>query len=133
MNCAISGFGQNGPLRDSPAYDLIIQGFSGTIYVKGTEESGPLRVGFPLSDTIGEITVALCILTFLRQSKREAFFIDVSMLKPTMATMGYVISKYLYAGIYPQRMGNENFTSNKGETGMYSGQQYAPLLDLLVE
>ena len=109
--CAISGFGQNGPLRDSPAYDQIIQGFSGTMSVTGTEESGPLRAGFPISDTIGGLTAALGISASLSQPRREAVFIDVSMLESTMATMGWVISNYLSAGIDPQRMGNENFTS----------------------
>ena len=46
--CAISGFGQNGPLKDSPAYDQIIQGLSGVMSVTGNDESGPLRVGFPM-------------------------------------------------------------------------------------
>ena len=109
--CAISGFGQNGPLRDSPAYDQIIQGFSGTMSVTGTEESGPLRAGFPISDTIGGITAALGISASLCKPMREAVFIDISMLESTMASMGWVISNYLSAGIDPQRMGNENFTS----------------------
>ena len=109
--CAISGFGQYGPLWDSPAYDQIIQGLSGSMSVTGTDDSGPLRVGFPMSDTIGGITAALGITASLSQPKREAVFIDVSMLESTMATMGWIISNYLSAGIDPQRMGNENFTS----------------------
>ena len=93
--CAISGFGQDGPLWDSPAYDQIIQGLSGSMSVTGTDDSGPLRVGFPMSDTIGGITAALGITASLSQPKREAVFIDVSMLESTMATMGWIISNYL--------------------------------------
>ena len=79
--CAISGFGQNGPLKDSPAYDQIIQGLSGVMAVTGNDESGPLRVGFPMADTIGGITAALGITASLSKPEREAVFIDVSMLE----------------------------------------------------
>jgi crotonobetainyl-CoA:carnitine CoA-transferase CaiB-like acyl-CoA transferase len=57
--CAISGYGQNGPLRDSPAYDQIVQGLSGAMSVTGTDTSGPLRAGFPIADTLGGLTAAL--------------------------------------------------------------------------
>ena len=50
--CAISGFGQNGPMKDAPAYDQIIQGLSGMMSVTGNEDSGPLRAGYPVADTI---------------------------------------------------------------------------------
>ncbi|HRO02472.1 MAG TPA: CoA transferase [Terricaulis sp.] len=56
--CAISGFGQTGPLRDFPAYDQIIQGMSGVMSITGDQESAPLRVGYPIADTIGGITAA---------------------------------------------------------------------------
>ena len=59
--CAISGFGQTGPLRDNPAYDQIIQGFSGVMSVTGTEAGGPLRVGYPVADTIGGLTAAMAL------------------------------------------------------------------------
>ena len=108
---AISGFGQDGPMKDFPAYDQIIQGLSGVMSVTGNYESGPLRVGFPLADTIGGITAAMGITASLSNPEREAVFIDVSMLESTMATMGWVISNYLTSAVDQMRMGNENFTS----------------------
>lgn len=45
--CAISGFGATGPLKDNPAYDQIVQGYSGVMSVTGDENSAPLRVGYP--------------------------------------------------------------------------------------
>ena len=109
--CAISGFGQDGPMKNFPAYDQIIQGLSGVMSVTGNYESGPLRVGFPLADTIGGITAAMGITASLSNPEREAVFIDVSMLESTMATMGWVISNYLTSAVDQMRMGNENFTS----------------------
>ena len=49
--CAISGFGQEGPLAQRPAYDQIIQGLSGVMSVTGDAQSAPLRVGYPVCDT----------------------------------------------------------------------------------
>ena len=59
--CAISGFGQDGPLRLNPAYDQIIQGLSGVMSVTGDAQSAPLRVGYPVADTMGGITAAYAI------------------------------------------------------------------------
>ena len=56
--CAISGFGQDGPMRAMPAYDQIVQGLSGVMSVTGDAETAPLRVGYPVSDTIGGMTAA---------------------------------------------------------------------------
>ena len=51
--CAISGFGQDGPLSDLPAYDQIIQGMSGVMSITGAPDTAPYRVGYPVADTIG--------------------------------------------------------------------------------
>ncbi|GAB2889780.1 CoA transferase [Paraburkholderia jirisanensis] len=111
--CAISGFGQQGELRGAPAYDQIIQGMSGVMSITGDEATAPLRVGYPIADTIGGITAAFAIAAALaRQPQREATFIDVSMLEATLATMGWAVSNYLIAGQAPRPMGNENITAS---------------------
>jgi formyl-CoA transferase len=115
--CAISGFGQDGPLRDLPAYDQIIQGMSGVMGITGDSESAPLRVGYPVSDTIGGITAAFAVAAVLANRQRtEAVFIDVSMLEATMATMGWAVSNYLVAGREPKPMGNDNVTASPSGT-----------------
>jgi CoA:oxalate CoA-transferase len=65
--CAISGFGQDGPLRDLPAYDQIVQGMSGLMSITGTRDSAPLRVGYPVADTIGGLTAAMAIASALAE------------------------------------------------------------------
>ena len=59
--CAISGFGQDGPMKDAPAYDQIVQGLSGAMSITGDERCAPLRVGYPVADTLGGITAAFAI------------------------------------------------------------------------
>ena len=110
--CAISGFGQEGPWVQRPAYDQIIQGMAGVMSVTGEKGGAPLRVGYPLADTIGGMTAAFAICAALNGRERQGgVFIDVSMLEATLATMGWVISNWLIAGVEPQANGNENVTS----------------------
>jgi CoA:oxalate CoA-transferase len=116
--CAISGFGQDGPMRGAPAYDQIIQGLSGVMSITGDKESAPLRVGYPVSDSVGGLTAAMAIAAALVRQVRtgEGCFIDVSMLDSTLATMGWVVSNYLIAGQKPVPMGNDNFTASPSGT-----------------
>ena len=111
--CSISGFGQTGPLAQRPAYDQIVQGLSGVMSVTGDARSAPLRVGYPVCDSIGGLTAAfaLCAALLRARTSGEGAFIDVSMLDATLATMGWVVSNYLMAGIEPHPLGNDNFTA----------------------
>lgn len=111
--CAISGFGQDGPMKYAPAYDQIVQGLSGVMSITGDQNSAPLRVGYPVADTIGGITAAFAVSSALVRQARsgEGEFIDVSMLDSTIVTMGWIVSNYLIAGKTPVPMGNENFTA----------------------
>ena len=108
--CAISGFGQDGEWVHRPAYDQIIQGISSVMSITGDKQSAPLRVGYPIADTIGGLTAAMAISAALNAPQRGSF-IDVSMLEATLATMGWVVSNYLIGGVLPTPNGNENLTS----------------------
>ncbi|MET3582589.1 crotonobetainyl-CoA:carnitine CoA-transferase CaiB-like acyl-CoA transferase [Mesorhizobium robiniae] len=111
--CAISGFGQTGPMRDNPAYDQIIQGLSGIMSITGTPETAPLRVGYPVADTLGGLVGAFAITAALVKQKTtsEGAFLDVSMLECTLSALGWPVSNYLTADVEPQPMGNENMTA----------------------
>jgi crotonobetainyl-CoA:carnitine CoA-transferase CaiB-like acyl-CoA transferase len=115
--CAISGFGQDGPLRDLPAYDQIIQGMSGIMSITGAPDNAPYRVGYPVADTIGGLTAAMAVTAALADRQRtQGVFIDVSMLEAVMATMGWAVSNYLVAGREPQPLGNDNVTASPSGT-----------------
>jgi crotonobetainyl-CoA:carnitine CoA-transferase CaiB-like acyl-CoA transferase len=108
--CAISGFGQDGPWVKRPAYDQIIQGASGVMSITGDADSAPLRVGYPIADTVGGMTAAFAIAAALNARPRGAH-LDVSMLEAVLATMGWAVSNHLIAGVAPEANGNENPTS----------------------
>jgi formyl-CoA transferase len=118
--CAISGFGQDGPLRDQPAYDQIVQGMSGLMSITGDADTAPYRVGYPVADTIGGMTAAFAVAAALAARARDlqapGTFVDVSMLEAVIATMGWVVSNYLVAGKVPRPLGNENFTASPSGT-----------------
>lgn len=141
--CAISGFGQTGPLAQRPAYDQIIQGTAGVMSITGDEHSAPLRVGYPVCDTIGGMTAAFAVCAALvdARSSGRGRVIDVSMLEATLATMGWPVSNYLNAGVEPRPMGNQNFTAAPSGTfrtgdGLLNiaaneNKQYEALCDLI--
>ena len=111
--CAISGFGQEGPMSQAPAYDQIIQGLSGMMSITGTQETAPLRVGFPICDTVGGLTAALAVTAALagRQRDGRGCFLDVSMLEASVSAMGWAVSNYLIGGVAPEPMGDQNATA----------------------
>ncbi len=116
--CAISGFGQDGPLSRAPAYDQIIQGLSGVMSVTGGPQSAPLRVGYPVCDTFGGLMAAfaICAALLRRQRSGEGAFLDVSMLDSALVGMGWIVSNLLVAGQEPVPMGNDNFTASPSGT-----------------
>jgi crotonobetainyl-CoA:carnitine CoA-transferase CaiB-like acyl-CoA transferase len=111
--CAISGFGQTGPMSQAPAYDQIIQGLSGMMSITGTPETAPLRVGFPVCDSVGGLTAALAIAAAIVARQRDGLgrFLDVSMLESSVSAMGWAVSNYIVGGVAPEPMGDQNVTA----------------------
>src|SRR5690606_1350831 len=76
-------------------------------------ETAPLRVGFPVCDTIGGLAAAMAINAALvgRARTGRGHFIDVSMLEASLSAMGWVVSNYLIGGRLTEPMGDQNFTA----------------------
>ena len=112
--CALSGFGATGPVSGRPAYDQIVQGLSGMAHVTGHPDGDPVRVGFPVCDTMGGLAAALAVCAGLvgRDRTGEGCLLDVSMLDTALSGMGWVVSDYLIGGRQPDRIGNENPTAS---------------------
>ena len=105
-----SGFGQTGPLKELPAYDMVVQGMGGLMSVTGQPNSEPTRVG----TSIGDITAALFTsiginsALFNREKTGKGIFIDVSMLDCQIAILENAIARYLSKKEIPQPMGSRH-------------------------
>jgi CoA:oxalate CoA-transferase len=109
--CSISGFGQDGPLSNRPAYDHVVQAMGGMMAVTGTPASGPMRVGFPLTDYVAGLVAAfaVAIALFRRERSGEGATIDVAMLDAALVIMGPLLAQVLIAGHDPRPAGNSPF------------------------
>ena len=102
--CAVSGFGQEGPLAQRPSYDQIIQGFCGLMSLTGDEETAPTRAGYIVCDTMAAMTAAfaVCAALYRREKSGEGEMIDVSMLDASLSTMAsWPVSNYLRSSRHP--------------------------------
>ena len=110
--CSVSGYGQNSPQRDWPAIDNIVQATTGMMMLSGGEGEPPVRVGFPIVDTLAGQTAALAILAALAQRYQTGAgaCIAVSMFDATLAFMTSAITPYLLTGHAMKRMGNTGYS-----------------------
>jgi len=110
--CSISGFGQDSPIKDYPAYDNIVQGISGLMSLSGTPESGPMRVGTPIVDCLTGLNGAFAIASALLQREKNKIgqHIDVAMVDSILSMMSIALGEYLYEGVIPSLRGNNPIT-----------------------
>jgi crotonobetainyl-CoA:carnitine CoA-transferase CaiB-like acyl-CoA transferase len=113
--CSISGFGQDGPYRDRPAYDIIIQAISGGMSLTGEEGGKPVRAGIPLADLSAGMFAAIGALAGLAQvgATGEGAFFDVSMMDCQVSMLTYQAVYYLMSGEVPglQGRGHRSLTT----------------------
>ncbi|MDV3457088.1 CoA transferase [Sphingomonas sp. HF-S4] len=110
--CSVSGYGQDGPYRDWPAIDNIVQATSGMMMLSGGDGDPPMRVGFPIVDTLTGQTAAIAILSalFRRANGGGGSFIDVSMLDASLAFMTSALTPFLATGTPMPRSGNTGYS-----------------------
>src|SRR5258708_15781451 len=105
--CSISGYGQNGPSRDEPAMDLILQASSGLMSVTGTTDGERVRCGYSVADVTTGMFALIGILMALRSrdASGSAQFVDVSMLDSMISAMTTNFMIYLGSGSVPVPLG----------------------------
>lgn len=107
--CAISAFGQTGPWRERPGYDLLVQGMSGIMSVTGEADGRPVKVGLPQTDLITGMWAAFGIVNALYKRERtgEGEYVDLGMLDATLPWLTKQAGK-VFAGEEPTRMGTKD-------------------------
>jgi crotonobetainyl-CoA:carnitine CoA-transferase CaiB-like acyl-CoA transferase len=110
--CSISGYGQTGPLKNKPAYDLIIQGESGLMSITGFPDGPPTKVGVSISDLIAGFYALQGILLALmvRSKTNKGQKIDVSILDSVVSILTYRAANYFAGDEVPKRKGNDHPT-----------------------
>ena len=108
--CSISGFGQDGPRAQEPAYDLAMQGFSGLMSITGYPGGPPVRVGLPVTDFGAGLLAAVGIMTALyrRQAVGHGQKVETSLLVGQLSWIAVYILGYLADGTVPAGMGSSH-------------------------
>jgi len=106
--CAITGYGQTGPYRNRPGYDVAIEAQAGLMSITGPADGEPSKVGVAIVDVTTGLHAAIAILAALRHCAQtgEGQFIDLALFDTQLSWLINVASSYLVSGQPPQRYGN---------------------------
>ncbi len=104
---AVSGFGQSGPYRDRPAYDMVVQAMGGLMSLTGHPGGGPTRVGTSVGDITAALftTVGICSALYHRSLTARGQMIDVAMLDCQVAILENAIARHGATGEIPGPLG----------------------------
>jgi len=106
--CNLGAFGAQGPLRDRPGYDPLMQAHSGLMSLMGEESRPPVRVGVSIVDSATGMWAAIGILAALQERNRtgQGGVVDTSLYECALAWVNIQIAGYLGAGQLPVREGS---------------------------
>ena len=109
---SISGFGQEGPYRERPGLDQIIQGMSGLMSITGQPENGPMRVGIPINDLCAGMFLAQGVLLALlnRENTGEGQWVYTSFLESGIFMLDFQASRWLQNKQIAKQAGNNHPT-----------------------
>ncbi|MBQ04835.1 formyl-CoA transferase [Candidatus Bathyarchaeota archaeon] len=102
--CSISGFGQDGPLRDRAAYDLVLQSMGGIMSVTGSPGGPPTPVGVPIIDVLTALIAVYGILSSLvfRERTGKGQYVDTSLFEASMVPLMQMAAVYFNTGVPPK-------------------------------
>lgn len=108
--CSISGFGQEGPFKDLPAYDLVVQAMSGLMAATGEEGGAPLKTGESIADLIAGLFASWSIMAALvqRNATGQGTALDIAMYDALFSMLTTSHAQHLYSGVLPTRVGNRH-------------------------
>ncbi|MCC6197044.1 MAG: CoA transferase [Burkholderiales bacterium] len=139
----VTGFGQDGPYKDRPAFDFIAQAMSGFMSVNGAQGEPPLRAAPPLSDLIAGAYAAMgiCAALVRRERTGQGEEVSASLVDSMIANLAFLASHYFETGEQPLRTGNDHglvapyglFEASDGQVAIApsNDQVYGKLIDAL--
>jgi crotonobetainyl-CoA:carnitine CoA-transferase CaiB-like acyl-CoA transferase len=106
--CSISAYGQAGPYRDWPAFDLALQAMGGAMSLTGEPEGRPVRMGLPMGDLAGGMFGALAVAAalFRRHATGQGAWIDLSLLDGQASLLTYLAQYFWTDGRVPGPQGS---------------------------
>ena len=111
ITCSITGFGETGPHSTRPAYDQIVQAYSGGMSITGKDVKSPTRAGIPIGDLGSGLYSVIGILSALysREKTQKGQHIDLSLLDVQISLLTYMATMQTLSGIDPEPIGNAHF------------------------
>ena len=106
--CSLSAYGQDGPWKDRPGTDPVVQAMSGVMFLTGESDGPPMRMGVPIADFTGAMTLFQAALLGLlaRSLTGRGQWIDVSMVHALALSLSTRIASYFATDVDPERIGN---------------------------
>jgi glutaryl-CoA transferase len=106
--CSLSAYGQDGPYRDWPAFDLALQAMGGAMSMTGEPGGQPVRMGLPMGDLAGGLFGALSVAGALLRRIRtgRGAHVDLSLLDCQVSLLSYLAQYFWTDGVVPQPMGS---------------------------
>ena len=111
VSCSITGFGETGPHSSRPAYDQIVQAYSGGMSITGPDANTPTRAGIPIGDLSSGLYSVIGILSALlsKEQTGKGQNIDISLLDVQISLLTYMATMQTLSGIDPEPIGNAHF------------------------
>ncbi len=115
---SLSGFGQTGPRKSEPGFDVVIQGEGGVMSLTGEPDAPPSKVGASIADITAGMLAAQGVLLSLyhREKTGVGQMVDVGMLDGQVALLTYHANNYFATGKLPPRRGNKHPSITPYET-----------------
>ena len=111
ITCSITGFGEVGPHRDWPSFDMVAQATGGGMSITGQYQGEPIRSGIPIGDLGGGLMGVIGILAALQSRHRtgRGQHIDISMQDAQLSLLSYMATMHFLSGEIPSPLGNSHF------------------------
>tara|TARA_Y100001970_G_scaffold294368_1_gene451819 strand:+ start:356 stop:1513 length:1158 start_codon:yes stop_codon:yes gene_type:complete len=111
ITCTVTGFGEDGPAFNRPAFDQVAQGYGGGMSITGHPDSPPTRAGIPIGDLGGGMFAAIGILSAVnaRALTGKGQHVDISMQDCQLSLLNYMATMYFLSGEIPGPIGNSHF------------------------